>query len=167
MLEGGAADPQSPANKLADKRYANFVAAFDFAAHGEETTSRDVVQNAPKQFVLNTGLALVRPDAEFVKAETDYYKANIGKVKSIEDLLGNPRLLRIAMSAYGLNADTENSQTDPHHAQWRRERSEQSGEQADRTRATPTSSPPSISSSTGRQQRRATRSRRTRSNSTR
>ena len=107
MLEGGVADPDSPANKLADKRYANFVAAFDFAAHGDATTARDVVQNAPKQFVLATGLAVVKPGAEFVKAETDYYKANIGKVKSIDDLLGNQRLLRIAMSAYGLNADTE------------------------------------------------------------
>lgn len=107
MMEGGVADPDSPANKLADKRYANFVAAFDFAAHGDATTARDVVQNAPKQFVLATGLAIVKPSAEFVKAETDYYKANIGKVKSIDDLLGNQRLLRIAMSAYGLNADTE------------------------------------------------------------
>lgn len=107
MLEGGVADPDSPANKLTDKRYANFIAAFDFAAHGDATTARDVVQNAPKQFVLATGLAIVKPSAEFVKAETDYYKANIGKVKSIDDLLGNQRLLRIAMSAYGLNADTE------------------------------------------------------------
>ena len=107
MLEGGVADPESPANKLADKRYANFVTAFNFAEHGTATTTRDVVQNAPKAFALNTGLAVVRPSAEFVKAETDYYKANIGKVKSIDDLLGNQRLLRIAMSAYGLDADTE------------------------------------------------------------
>ena len=107
MLEGGVADPESPANSLPDKRYANFVAAFDFAAHGEATTSRDVVQNAPKQFVLNAGMKLVEPSAEFVKAETDYYKANIGKVKSIDDLLRDPRLLRIAMSAYGLDSDAE------------------------------------------------------------
>lgn len=107
MLEGGVSNPQSPANTLADKRYANFVAAFDFGQHGTSTTGRDVVQNAPKQFVLNTGLAVVRPGAEFLKAETDYYKANIGKVKSIDDLLRDQRLLRIAMSAYGLNADTE------------------------------------------------------------
>ncbi|HEY6631200.1 MAG TPA: DUF1217 domain-containing protein [Rhizobiaceae bacterium] len=111
MLEGGVADPESPANRLADKRYANFVAAFDFDAHGEETTSRDVVQHAPKQFVFNTGIMLVLPDAGFVKAETDYYKANIGRVRSIDDLLGNQRLLRIAMSAYGLNADTEDPRT--------------------------------------------------------
>jgi len=111
MLEGGAADPQSPANQLLDKRYANFVAAFDFVAHGETTTARDIVQNAPKLFVLNTDVTLVRPGAEFVKAETDYYKANIGKVKSIDDLMRDQRLLRIAMSAYGLDADTETPKT--------------------------------------------------------
>ena len=108
MLEGGVADPDSPANSLPDKRYANFVAAFDFAAHAEATTSRDVVQNAPRQFVLNTGMKLVEPSTGFVKAETDYYTANIGEVKSIDDLLRDPRLLRIAMSAYGLDADAEN-----------------------------------------------------------
>ena len=107
MLEGGVADPESPANSLPDKRYANFVAAFDFAVHGEATTGRDVVQNAPRQFVINTGMTLVEPSTGFVKAETDYYKANIGKVKSIDDLLRDPRLLRIAMSAYGLDADAE------------------------------------------------------------
>jgi hypothetical protein len=107
MLEGGVADPESPANKLTDKRYANFVAAFDFAAHGEATTTRAVVQNAPKDFVLNTGMTVVRPGAEFLKSETDYYKANIGKMKSIDDLMRDQRLLRIAMSAYGLDADTE------------------------------------------------------------
>ena len=107
MLEGGVTDPQSPANSLPDKRYANFVAAFDFVAYGTATTDRSAVQNAPKQFVLNTGVAVVKPSVEFVKAETDYYKANIGKVKSIDDLLRNQRLLRIAMSAYGLNADAE------------------------------------------------------------
>ncbi|MER2537538.1 MAG: DUF1217 domain-containing protein [Rhizobiaceae bacterium] len=107
MLEGGVSDPASPANSLADKRYAAFVAAFDFARYGAATTGRDAVQAAPKQFVLNTGMPLVRPSAEFVKAETDYYKANIGKVKSIDDLMRDQRLLRVAMSAFGLDADVE------------------------------------------------------------
>ena len=37
-------DPDSPANKLEDKSYANFVAAFNFAEHGAGTTTRDAVQ---------------------------------------------------------------------------------------------------------------------------
>jgi hypothetical protein len=37
-----------------------------------------------------------------VKTATAYYEANIGSVKSIQDLVGNYRLLSYALSAYGL-----------------------------------------------------------------
>lgn len=113
MLEGGVSDPNSPANKLAnlgDKRYANLVAAFDFAKYGAVTTGQDVIQNiVPKQFIANAGLTTIIPRAEHTKAESDYYTANIGKVKSIDDLLADKRLLRAAMSAYGLDADSQTS----------------------------------------------------------
>ena len=108
MLEGGVTDPDSPANKLADKRYANFVAAFDFVQYGDQATTRDAVQQVvPKQFVANTGLTTIKPRAEYTKAEADYYKASIANVKSIDNLIADKRLLRVAMSAYGLNADAE------------------------------------------------------------
>ena len=37
-----------------------------------------------------------------VKTATAYYEANIGSVKSVQDLVGNYRLLSYALSAYGL-----------------------------------------------------------------
>ncbi len=37
-----------------------------------------------------------------VKTATAYYEANIGSVKSIQDLVGNYRLLSYALDAYGL-----------------------------------------------------------------
>jgi hypothetical protein len=37
-----------------------------------------------------------------VVRQTDYYLANIGKAKSIDDFLGNDRLYRYAMKAFGL-----------------------------------------------------------------
>lgn len=37
-----------------------------------------------------------------VKREADYYEANIGKVKSVDDFMKNDRLYRYAMKAYGL-----------------------------------------------------------------
>ncbi len=37
-----------------------------------------------------------------VKAQTDYYQANIGSVKTPSDLVGNYRLFSYVMSAYGL-----------------------------------------------------------------
>ena len=43
-----------------------------------------------------------------VKTATDYYAANIGKVKSISDLVGNYRLLSYALTAYGLGGQVNN-----------------------------------------------------------
>jgi len=107
MLEGGVSDPNSPANKLADKRYANFVAAFDFVQYGDQTTQRAAVQQAPKTYLPNTGVTPLTQNTPAMQAEVDYYNANIGKVKSIVDLLGNKRLLNFAMAAFGLDAKTE------------------------------------------------------------
>ncbi|TPL00833.1 MULTISPECIES: DUF1217 domain-containing protein [unclassified Mesorhizobium] len=110
MLEGGVSDPNSPANKLTDKSYANFVAAFDFAQYGDQTTTRDQVQQAvPAGYVAGTGLKLVEPSAQYIKSEADYYAANISKVKSIDDLMADKRLLTFAMASYGLDASTETS----------------------------------------------------------
>src|SRR4051812_45767286 len=36
------------------------------------------------------------------KREADYYKANIGKVKTVDDLMNNYQLYSYAMKAYGL-----------------------------------------------------------------
>lgn len=108
MLKGGVSDPDSPANQLSDKRFANFVAAFDFATYGDQTTQRAAVQaKTPQGFLDNVGLKPLNGGNRTAQAEVDYYNANIGSVKSIIDLLGDKRLLSFAMSAYGLNAATE------------------------------------------------------------
>lgn len=38
-----------------------------------------------------------------VKKEIDYFRANIGKIKTVEEFLGNTRLYTFAMKAYGLD----------------------------------------------------------------
>jgi hypothetical protein len=108
MLEGGVTDPNSPANTSTNKGYAAFVAAFDFAQYGDQATARDAAQQAvPKAVMAGTGLVLVKPTAQYIKGEADYYAANISNVKSIEDLLKDKRLLTFAMAAYGLDASTQ------------------------------------------------------------
>jgi hypothetical protein len=104
MLEGGVSDPNSPANKLTDKRYANFVTAFNFAQYGDQTTSRDAVQkDTPKIYTTGSTLGLIPPNADYIKSETAYYLANVTNVKSIDDLMANSRLYNYALSAYGLD----------------------------------------------------------------
>jgi hypothetical protein len=108
MLEGGVSDPESPANKLSDKRFANFVSAFNFVEHGAQTTSREAVQTqTPRAYIQEAGLNLFKGGSTTAHAEAEYFKANIGKVKSVGNLIGDTRLLTFAMAAFGLNARTE------------------------------------------------------------
>lgn len=108
MLEGGVSDPDSPANKLGDKRYANFVSAFNFVEYGEQTTLRQaVLTETPQGYLKGAGMTPLNGGSTAAQAEIDYFNANIGKVKSIGDLIGDSRLLRFAMTAFGLDAKTE------------------------------------------------------------
>lgn len=43
-----------------------------------------------------------------VVRDTDYFKENIGKVKTAEDLVKDRRLLRVALGAFGLQDDIDN-----------------------------------------------------------
>ena len=101
VLQEGVTDPNSLANKLTDKRYAEFAAVFDFVAHGDQTTS----WNTARDRTINSYIARATgsgalPQTETVKQETAYFRDNIGKVESIDDLLDDPRLLDYALRAY-------------------------------------------------------------------
>jgi hypothetical protein len=110
-LKEGISDPDSFANKLTDKRYAEFVRSFNFAAHGEETTVYNMaqqftVQNYATQVKINGG----DPNSDAVKAETTYYLANIVKVKSIDDLMKNDRLLSYAKTAFAMDPEVDTNE---------------------------------------------------------
>ena len=112
MIEGGIQDPDSPANLLTDKRYANFVAAFNFEQYGDQATSRDsALKDTPALWVEKSTLGLIKPSAEYIKTETAYYMANVSKLESIDDLMADKRLLNFALSSYGLDPATEKPET--------------------------------------------------------
>lgn len=55
-------------------------------------------------YAKNSAAALKQQAADpQVKTETAYFQANIGKVKTVDDLVGNYRLFNYAMTAYGLS----------------------------------------------------------------
>jgi len=110
-LKEGVSDPDSFANKLTDKRYADFVRSFNFAAGGPETTSYvKAQQGAVKNYLLEVQIAGGDPLSEAVQAETNYYLANIGKMKSIDEFMGNGRVLRYALAAFGIEDTADNRQ---------------------------------------------------------
>lgn len=107
-LKEGVSDSDSFANKLTDKRYAEFVAAFNFAANGADATVYNKAQQlVTKNYALQAQIAGLNPNSDYVKGETTYYLANITKVKSIDDLMSNSRLYTYALAAFGLDAATE------------------------------------------------------------
>lgn len=107
-LKEGISDPDSFANKLTDKRYAEFVESFNFAAHGELATVYNKAQHLTVQnFHTQVELGGIDPESEIVQAETKYYQANIVKVKSIEEFLANDRLFNYAMTAFAMDPETD------------------------------------------------------------
>jgi hypothetical protein len=108
-LKEGVSDPESFANKLTDKRYAEFVKSFNFAAHGElATVYNRAHQGAVANYQTQAAIAGVDPTSAAVQAEVTYYRANIVKVKSIDDLMSNDRLAQFALAAFGIDDTEEN-----------------------------------------------------------
>ncbi|MEP9372703.1 DUF1217 domain-containing protein [Mesorhizobium sp. KR1-2] len=107
-LKEGVSDPNSFANKLSDKRYADFVSAFNFAAYGDQATVYCKAQQLTTQnYATQAVLAGVNPNSAAIKAETAYYLANIVKVKSIDEFMANDRLYSYAMTAFGMDPATD------------------------------------------------------------
>jgi hypothetical protein len=103
-LTEGITDTNSFANKLTDKRYRDFVASFNFVALGEDATSYVKAQaGTTKNYMLQAELAGVPATNPQVQADTAFYLANITKVKSIDQFMGDNRLYSYAMRAYGLS----------------------------------------------------------------
>ncbi|MBX3582176.1 MAG: DUF1217 domain-containing protein [Rhizobiaceae bacterium] len=107
-MKEGLSDPDSFANKLQDKRYAEFVTTYNFAKYGELATVYNKAQHeVPGNYIMQAEIAGLDPDSEYVRQETAYYRANIGKITSIEALMSNERLLTYSMAAYGLDSASE------------------------------------------------------------
>jgi hypothetical protein len=107
-LKEGISDPDSFANKLSDKRYAEFVGTYNFAKYGELATIYNKAQHeVPGNYIMQAEIAGLDPESEFVRQETQYYRTKIVKVTSIEGLMSDERLLTYAMAAYGLDSTTE------------------------------------------------------------
>lgn len=102
-LEGGVSDKNSFANKLTDKRYAEFVRSYNFADLGKDATSYNMAnQPTVARYTLWATQAGVPPSNPVLKEDNDYFTANIGKVKSIKEFVNNDKLYQYAMKAYGL-----------------------------------------------------------------
>ena len=102
MLEGGIADPESPANKLTDKRYAAFVAAFDFEEHGETATTY-IAGAAPAidKYLRQTLEENAGNENEGVRLAL-YFERKAASLTSFYEVLADPALAKVVRTALGL-----------------------------------------------------------------
>lgn len=104
VLEEGIKEPDSFANKLTDKRYAEFAKTYNFVAHGESATVyTDAQQGTATRYQLQAALAGVAFDNPILKAQTEDYLTRIKDVTSIDEFLADDALYSYAIKAWELS----------------------------------------------------------------
>jgi hypothetical protein len=106
VLEGGVDAPDSFANRLSDKRYADFAETFNFKRYGTTTTAfgrtqQGTVDNYNRQLLEETAGA----EDEGVRLAL-YFQRKAPGIKTILGLLADPALLKVAQTMLGVPAST-------------------------------------------------------------
>ena len=104
VLESDLSDPKSFANQLQDSRYNEFAATFNFGTDGSiRATTFDGQSATQEDATIGLYSQSVQDKLTNVDTETAYYRSAIGDVKSVDDLLGNARLLDYALKSNGID----------------------------------------------------------------
>ena len=99
VLESNPTDANSFANKLTDKRYRDFAAAFSFTS-----PDKAVAQSAHQtDDMVGLYTATVKQKVDAIDEDTAYYNAKIGSVKTVNDLLNDDRLRTYVFQAFGVD----------------------------------------------------------------
>ncbi|WP_027518100.1 DUF1217 domain-containing protein [Bradyrhizobium sp. WSM1417] len=99
VLESDLSDANSFVNKLVDKRYREFAAAFSF--NGSATPVAQSENQTDEMIGLYTATRKSQVDA--LAGDSNYYSAEIGNISSADQLLNNDRLRNYIYSAYGID----------------------------------------------------------------
>lgn len=106
VLESDLSDDGSFVRKLVDQRYLAFAKAFNFTPAGgveagvviaqDSSDEADTIGLYSEQRVLKGAAAAT---------EVDYYKSRLASLTSVNDLVNDPRLFAVALTAHGLDPD--------------------------------------------------------------
>ncbi|KJC37841.1 DUF1217 domain-containing protein [Bradyrhizobium sp. LTSP857] len=99
VLQSDLSDSNSFVNKLVDKRYQEFAAAFSF--NGSATPVAQSENQTDEMIGLYTSTKTNQVNA--LADDSNYYSAEIGNVSSADKLLNNDRLRNYVYSAYGID----------------------------------------------------------------
>ena len=102
VLESDLSDTNSFANKLTDKRYREFAAAFQFNA-GAKTP---MTQRQLDEVIDLYDATMVGLDAR-ISSETNYFNAMATRIENVDQFLADPRLREYLLQSYGIKSGTE------------------------------------------------------------
>lgn len=109
LLTSDLSDPNSFANLVVDERYKTLAGLFNFDTEGKANGAR-VAQSLPDLERLATDFIerkdLLELDTEEAAEAVAYYRDNILKVGSIDELLANEKLVSFIFDATGLDRET-------------------------------------------------------------
>ncbi|MCG6122091.1 MAG: DUF1217 domain-containing protein [Microvirga sp.] len=111
-LEGGTDDRDAFANQLADRRYREFVEAFNFKRYGAATTSFSRTQSgAVERYVRQTLEESAGAQNEGVRLAL-YFARKAPTLNNAFEILADPALLKVAQTALGLSPQTGSADVD-------------------------------------------------------
>ena len=112
VLEEGIDKPDSLANRLADRRYRDFATAFNFARHGEVTTTFGRTREDTVQRYLRETLEVdAGRQNEGVRLAL-YFARKAEGIESAMDILADPALLKVVQTATGISPLTSAANID-------------------------------------------------------
>lgn len=102
ILDGGVSDPKSLANKMNDTRFKEFAKAFDFAAHGAQTTSRaaastEIIEKFTRQ-TLETEAGATNESVRLAL----YFTRKAATITSAFDILADKALLKVVRTTLSM-----------------------------------------------------------------
>lgn len=98
-LEEGIAEPDSFANRLTDKRYADFVRSFNFAQHGASAATYNAATDGTSSRFVERALETGMP-TELIAENMTYFQDRIRDITSPEELVADQRLMAVVLFAY-------------------------------------------------------------------
>nr|WP_316652825.1 DUF1217 domain-containing protein [uncultured Gellertiella sp.] len=115
VLTSDLSDPKSFANRANDPRLVKLAQDFNFDAKGaiappkmaQSTTS---IQETAKNYIVQKTRFLVAPELDTARKkatdESTYYQTEVGKLKTVDALIGNRRLIDFTLVARGIDPKT-------------------------------------------------------------
>ncbi|WEX79114.1 DUF1217 domain-containing protein [Sinorhizobium numidicum] len=111
VLTSDLSDPDSYANSLRDERYVKLAKAFNFQPDGtlgapKLAQSEAEILNTSKSYVIEKSRFGTEEDKTKAQEEAKYYSAEIEKIETLDDFLGNRRLVDFVLLAAGIDPET-------------------------------------------------------------